>query len=244
MFQFVKTNMAMIELKEVSKIYENGGVVTNALLGVDLKIEKGEFVALMGPSGSGKSTLMHIMGFLDRLTHGEYFFNGRDVSKLSDDELAKSRRDQAGFIFQFFNLLADCTVLENVALPLVYAEVVGEERTKRAKEAVEAVGLTPRSGYLANRLSGGERQRVAIARAIVNNPTVIFADEPTGNLDTKTGAMVLKFLQDLNKEGHTVVMVTHEQEAAEFAGRIIRLRDGKIISDEPNSRVRSDNFYK
>lgn len=236
--------MSLIELKNVSKVYENGGVVTKALTGVDLKIEKGEFVALMGPSGSGKSTLMHILGFLDRLSSGEYFFEDKDVSKFDDDKLAHFRRDQVGFIFQFFNLLADCTVLENVALPLIYAEVAHSERIRRAKEAIEAVGLTPRTDYLANRLSGGERQRVAIARAIVNEPTVIFADEPTGNLDTKTGIMILKFLQDLNKEGHTVIMVTHEQEAAEFSGRIVRLRDGQIISDEKNGHVRREDFSK
>ncbi|MFA6132255.1 MAG: ABC transporter ATP-binding protein [Patescibacteria group bacterium] len=236
--------MALLELRNVGKRYENSGVVTQALIGIDLKIEKGEFIALMGPSGSGKSTLMHILGFLDRLTEGEYFFNGRDASKLSNDELAHLRRDQVGFIFQFFNLLADCTVLENVVLPLVYSEISSIERYKRARAAIEAVGITPRVDYLASRLSGGERQRVAIARAIVNNPAVIFADEPTGNLDTKTGAMVLNFLQELNQKGHTVVMVTHEQEAAEFASRIIRIRDGQIISDNKDHHVRRGNFYK
>lgn len=244
MFQFVNNNMALLELRNVGKRYENSGVVTQALIGIDLKIEKGEFIALMGPSGSGKSTLMHILGFLDRLTEGEYFFNGRDASKLSNDELAHLRRDQVGFIFQFFNLLADCTVLENVVLPLVYSEISSIERYKRARAAIEAVGITPRVDYLASRLSGGERQRVAIARAIVNNPAVIFADEPTGNLDTKTGAMVLNFLQELNQKGHTVVMVTHEQEAAEFASRIIRIRDGQIISDNKDHHVRRGNFYK
>jgi len=240
----VNNNMALLELRNVGKRYENSGVVTQALIGIDLKIEKGEFIALMGPSGSGKSTLMHILGFLDRLTEGEYFFNGRDASKLSNDELAHLRRDQVGFIFQFFNLLADCTVLENVVLPLVYSEISSIERYKRARAAIEAVGITPRVDYLASRLSGGERQRVAIARAIVNNPAVIFADEPTGNLDTKTGAMVLNFLQELNQKGHTVVMVTHEQEAAEFASRIIRIRDGQIISDNKDHHVRRGNFYK
>jgi len=236
--------MSLLELRKVSKRFENGDVITQALVGIDLKIEKGEFVALMGPSGSGKSTLMHILGFLDRLTEGEYFFNGRDAAKLSNDESAYLRRDQVGFIFQFFNLLADCTVLENVVLPLVYAEVPVAERYKRTRAAIEAVGLTPRVDYLANQLSGGERQRVAIARAIVNNPTVIFADEPTGNLDTKTGAMILNFLRELNKKGHTVIMVTHEQEAAEFADRIICIRDGQIISDNNDHRIRRGDFHK
>jgi putative ABC transport system ATP-binding protein len=236
--------MALLELRKVNKIFENGGVTTQALIDVDLQIEKGEFVALMGPSGSGKSTLMHILGFLDRLTSGEYFFNNRDAAKLSDIELAYLRRDQVGFIFQFFNLLADCSVKENVVLPLVYAEVSVKERYQRAEQAIEVVGLTARSEYPANRLSGGERQRVAIARAIVNNPAVIFADEPTGNLDSKTGTMILNFLQELNQKGHTIVMVTHEQEAAEFAGRIIRIRDGQIIADSKNHQVRRGEFFK
>jgi putative ABC transport system ATP-binding protein len=223
--------MAMIELRGVGKQYINDGVVTPALSGVTLNIEKGEFVALMGPSGSGKSTLMHILGFLDHLTEGEYLFRGEDVSRLSADELAAHRRREVGFVFQFFNLLAKSTVLDNVALPLIYSRVVKNERERRAKEALEAVGLGHRLAHLSNQLSGGERQRVAIARAIVHNPTVVFADEPTGNLDTKAGEAVLQIFHDLHKKGHTIVMVTHEQAAAEKAERVIKIRDGRVVID-------------
>ncbi|HBR80182.1 TPA: macrolide ABC transporter ATP-binding protein [Candidatus Uhrbacteria bacterium] len=234
----------MIELHNVGKNYENDGVVTPALAGVTLNIEEGEFVALMGPSGSGKSTLMHILGFLDHLTEGEYRFKGEDVSNLEKDALAMHRRKDVGFVFQFFNLLAKSSVLENVMLPLIYAEVPKAERIKLATKALESVGLGHRLKHLSNQLSGGERQRVAIARAIVHNPAVIFADEPTGNLDTKSGEAILKIFHDLHKAGHTIIMVTHELEAAENAERIVKIRDGKVISDTKNHQRRFGAYHK
>lgn len=244
MLRFVNNNMSLIELRNVGKNYENYGVTTPALSGVSLKIEKGEFVALMGPSGSGKSTLMHILGFLDHLSEGEYFFNNEDVSRLSSDQLASRRRKEVGFVFQFFNLLAKSTVLDNVILPLIYDRVPPAERVKRATAALKAVGLEHRLKHLSNQLSGGERQRVAIARAIVHNPAVIFADEPTGNLDTKSGEAVLKIFHNLHREGHTVIMVTHELEAAENAERIIKIRDGQVISDTKDHQGRMGEYYK
>ncbi|MFH1631863.1 MAG: ABC transporter ATP-binding protein [bacterium] len=234
----------LIELKDLSKKFVNGEVVTPVLHGVTLNIEEGEFVALMGPSGSGKSTLMHILGFLDRLTAGSYMFKGKDVSTLADDELALLRRDEAGFVFQFFNLLANASVIENVMLPMMYSEIARGQRRRKGLEALNEVGLEHRIDHKASQVSGGERQRVAIARALVNNPSVIFADEPTGNLDTKSGLEILKIFQRLNNEGHTIIMVTHEQEAAEFARRIIRIRDGDIISDEKVGKRRTSNFTK
>ncbi len=234
----------LIELEGVTKVFVNGEVVTPALRGVTLDIYEGEFLALMGPSGSGKSTLMHIMGFLDRLTEGSYRFDGRDVSTLSEDELAYMRREEVGFVFQFFNLLPNSSVLENVTLPLIYAKVPRAKRVVKAMKSIKSVGLENRIEHLSNQLSGGERQRVAIARAIVNEPSVIFADEPTGNLDTKSGSKVLEILQKLNKEGHTVVMVTHEEEAAEYAKRILRLRDGKLVSDTRDHKQRTGSYWK
>lgn len=234
---------SLIQLKQLRKDYDNDEVVTKVLRGVDLEIRSGEFVAIMGPSGSGKSTLMHIMGFLDRLTTGQYFFRDKDVSKLDEDELAMMRRSEVGFVFQTFNLLSKSTVLENVVLPLIYeGEPAGKRRTK-ALEVLESVGLTHRIDHLSNQLSGGERQRVAVARALVNEPSVIFADEPTGNLDTKSGVAVLRLLQELHEKNHTIVMVTHEEEAAEFAERIIRVRDGLVVSDS-NGHVKRSNEYR
>lgn len=236
--------MALIDLKKITKDYVNGEVVTSVLHGVSLEIKEGEFVAIMGPSGSGKSTLMHIIGFLDKLTNGQYFFGGKDVSKLSDDQLAEMRKKEVGFVFQFFNLLPRTTVLENVTLPMVYDQTPIEEREKEAVRALSSVGLAHRLKHLSNQLSGGERQRVAIARALVGNPSIIFADEPTGNLDTKSGVEVLRLFQELNKKGHTIVMITHEREAAEFAERIISIRDGQIVEDGNGHTRRTDTFEK
>jgi putative ABC transport system ATP-binding protein len=226
----------MIEVKNITKTYHTGDIALNALKSVDFKIEDGEFVAIMGPSGSGKSTLMHILGALDTPTSGKYFLDGKDVSKFTDDELADIRKDKIGFVFQAFNLLPRTTVLRNVMLPLIYEGVAKEEREKRAKEALKAAGLDE-SHFLhkSNELSGGQIQRVAIARALVNNPTIILADEPTGNLDTKTGEIVLGTFQRLNKENHrTIILITHEQDVALHAERIIHIRDGEIISDTKN----------
>jgi putative ABC transport system ATP-binding protein len=222
----------MIELQNVNKIYENGDVKTQVLCNVSLKINKGEFVAITGPSGSGKSTIMHILGALDTPTSGKYLLEDQDVSELSDDELADIRRNKIGFVFQTFNLLSRSTVLRNVILPLIYAETPLKDREAMAKKALLAAGLDQARWHnLSNQLSGGQMQRVAIARALVNNPAIIFADEPTGNLDTKTGQIVLKTLKDLNeKEGHTIVLITHEQDVAAYAHRIIYVRDGEIVN--------------
>jgi len=223
--------MALIEIKNLSKIYHSENMETPVLHGLNFKIEKGEFVSIMGPSGSGKSTLMHILGFLDTLTDGQYVFDGRDVSKLTDDDLAEMRGNKVGFIFQAFNLLPRSTALENVEMPLLYTKLLPMERTKRAKTLLESVGLGHRLHFTPGQLSGGEKQRVAIARALVNEPDVIFADEPTGNLDSKSGFQVMKILQDLNDEGHTIILVTHEKYTAEHAKRILQIRDGEIIVD-------------
>lgn len=223
--------MSLIEVKNLMKSYDNDGVTTSVLHGVSFKIEKGEFVAIMGPSGSGKSTLMHILGFLDKLSSGSYVFEGRDVSVLEDDQLAEMRSNQVGFIFQAFNLLPRTTVLENVMLPLTYIKMNQAEREKRAKDALVSVGLEHRLNHFSNQLSGGEKQRVAIARSLVNNPSVIFADEPTGNLDSKSGLQVMRILQSLNESGRTIILVTHEKYTADHARRILRMKDGLIIED-------------
>ncbi len=222
----------LIEVKNLKKQYENEEVVTKILHGVTFDIDKGEFVSIMGPSGSGKSTLMHILGFLDTLSEGTFFFEGQDVSTLSDDQLAAMRSKKIGFVFQAFNLLNRSTTLENVMLPLLYTDVPKKERITRATELLNQVGLGHRLEYSPNKLSGGEKQRVAIARALVNNPEVIFADEPTGNLDSKSGLQVMKILQDLNEKGHSIILVTHEKYTAEHAKRIIRLKDGLIEYDK------------
>ena len=223
----------MIEIKNITKSYTMGTESFQALKGVSFTIADGEFVAIMGPSGSGKSTLMHILGALDNPTSGTYFLDGKDVSTLSDDELADIRRDKIGFVFQAFNLLPRTTVLRNVMLPLVYDDVPHEERSARASTALISAGFDESHFlHLSNQLSGGQIQRVAIARALVNNPSLILADEPTGNLDTKTGDIVLGTFQKLNKEhGRTIILITHEQEVAEHADRILFIKDGLLLSD-------------
>ncbi len=231
----------MIECNNITKTYDSGPMETTVLKGISFKIRDGEFVAIMGPSGSGKSTLMHILGALDTPTDGKYILDGYDVSKLSDDELADIRKEKLGFVFQSFNLLPRATVMRNVVLPLVYSGVPQEEREKMARQALENAGLDESHFYYhSNQLSGGQMQRVAIARALVNNPSLILADEPTGNLDTKTGEIVLHTFQDLNKkQNRTVILITHELYVAEHADRIIHIRDGEIVEDKPNHNKRT-----
>lgn len=223
--------MALITVTDLKKDYQTGDVVTPVLRGLNFSIERGEFVSIMGPSGSGKSTLMHILGFLDTLTSGKYLFENKDVSTLTDDELAAMRSSKVGFVFQAFNLLPRASALENVMLPLMYASVPKKEQTERAEKLLASVGLEHRLQNTPGQLSGGEKQRVAIARSLINNPDVIFADEPTGNLDSKSGLQVMKILQDLNGIGHTIILVTHERYTAEHAKRIMQIKDGLITSD-------------
>lgn len=223
----------MLECRGITKIYTNGDQMTTVLKNVSFAVAKGEFVSIMGPSGSGKSTLMHILGALDTPTSGEYFFEGQDVSKLSEDEQSLIRREKIGFVFQSFNLLPRTTALRNVMLPLIYLEVPMAERVERVANAFRAVSLDEaRWEHRSNQLSGGQMQRVAIARALVNDPTLILADEPTGNLDTKTGEKVLETFERLNRElGHTIILITHEDEVAAHADRILSIRDGELVSD-------------
>jgi putative ABC transport system ATP-binding protein len=229
----------MIEIQNVTKIYKSGDNETTALKGVSFTIKDGEFVAIMGPSGSGKSTLMHIIGALDTPTSGKYLLDGKDVSTMSEEQLAEIRKNQIGFVFQAFNLLPRTTVLRNVELPLMYAEVPKIKREALAKKALLSAGMSEdRFSHFSNQLSGGQMQRVAIARALVNNPSLILADEPTGNLDTKTGEIVLGTFQKLNSEGHTVVLITHERDVAEHAQKIILLRDGEIVKQENTHQQR------
>ena len=238
--------MPIIEVKNLERIYLVDGVLTPALRGVSFDINSGDFVAIMGPSGSGKSTLLHILGFLDRHTGGEYYFDGKTMSDYSDKEMAHVRNKKMGFVFQTFNLLPRTTVLENVKLPLLYSGIKESLWNGLALKAIEQVGLSHRINHLSSQLSGGEKQRVAIDRALVNNPQVIFADEPTGNLDSKSGQMIMNILQELNiKDKHTIILVTHETYTAEHAERIIHILDGQIDSDKTvDHRRTSDHFAK
>lgn len=231
----------LIKVENLTKEYVSGEVVTKVLHGLSFNIEQGEFVSIMGPSGSGKSTLMHILGFLDKATSGVYEFEGRNVTKLDDDELAALRNEKIGFVFQAFNLLPRTTVLDNVKLPLTYSKNK-KDIEKRAKEVLASVGLGHRLNYFTNQISGGEKQRVAIARALVNNPSVLFADEPTGNLDSKSGVQIMEILQHLNNAGNTIILVTHETYTSEHAKRIIQIKDGMIEDDYlvRNRRIAKD----
>lgn len=223
---------SLIKVRDLAKIYQIGTQEVHALRSIDLDILKNEFVALMGPSGSGKSTLMNIIGCLDTPSRGSYFLNGQDVSNMEDDELAEVRNREIGFVFQTFNLLPRYSALENVALPLIYKGVSKSERQQRAKEVLNHVGLGDRVDHKPNELSGGQRQRVAVARALVNKPAIILADEPTGNLDTKTSYEIMALFDEIHAQGNTIILVTHEEDIAEHARRIVRLRDGLVEKDE------------
>lgn len=239
--------MSLIEVRNLEKAYDDGGETsTIALKGISLDISEGEFVAIMGPSGSGKSTLLHILGFLDRHTKGSYKFNGKTIDEFTDEEMARVRNREMGFVFQAFNLLPRVSVLENVKLPLMYSGIPEKQWNKLASDAIESVGLSHRLNHLASKLSGGEKQRAAIARALVMNPKVIFADEPTGNLDSKSGQTVMKIIRDLNEiHKHTIVLITHETYTAEHAKVIIKLKDGEIESNKKVlDRHKSDEYSK
>ena len=224
--------MALIETRDLWKTYVMGSEEIHALRGVSIQIERGEYVAIMGPSGSGKSTLMNLIGCLDTPSKGTYLLNGKQVGSMNDNELARIRNEEIGFVFQTFNLLPRASALQNVELPLVYAGVAGRERQDRAKTALQKVELGERMAHRPNELSGGQRQRVAIARALVNNPSILLADEPTGNLDTKTGTEIMALFARLHQAGNTIVLVTHEPDVAAFAHRVIHVRDGQVEKDE------------
>jgi putative ABC transport system ATP-binding protein len=227
----------IIDIKGITRDFQLGSETVNVLKGIDLVINKGEYVALMGPSGSGKSTLMNILGCLDTPTSGSYILNGKQVSEMHDDELAEIRNKEIGFVFQTFNLMPRTTALDNVALPMVYAGFSKEERNKRATEVLSQVGLADRMDHKPNQLSGGQRQRVAVGRALVNKPSIILADEPTGNLDSKTSVEIMKLFGEIHSNGNTVILVTHEEDIAAHAHRIIRLRDGIIENDIQNKEI-------
>jgi putative ABC transport system ATP-binding protein len=230
----------VISIKNLNKSYKMGSYVLPVLKNLNFNVEKGEFVALMGPSGSGKSTLMNIIGCLDSFDSGDYFINGHNVANLSDNELAGIRNKEIGFVFQTFNLLPRYTALDNVALPLIYAGIGKKERTERAKEVLIQVGLEDRMHHKPNELSGGQRQRVAVARALANNPSILLADEPTGNLDSKTSDEIMELFSIIYKNGNTIILVTHEEDIAKHAKRIVRLRDGMVESDEKNKDFNSN----
>jgi putative ABC transport system ATP-binding protein len=222
----------MIRTENLTKTYQMGSTEVHALQGVSMEISRNEYVAIMGPSGSGKSTLMNLIGCLDTPTSGSYWLNGKLVSELNDDELARIRNKEIGFVFQTFNLLPRATALHNVELPLVYSGVPSKERTERARKSLELVELSDRVNHKPSELSGGQRQRVAVARALVNNPSIILADEPTGNLDSKTGVEIMKLFGKLHADGNTIILVTHDRDVAAYARRVISIRDGRVASDE------------
>jgi putative ABC transport system ATP-binding protein len=226
----------LIDIRDITKVYEMGQEKVHALSGVTLAVRRGEYLAIMGPSGSGKSTLMNLIGCLDTPTSGSYILNGREVGTMSDDELAAIRNQEIGFVFQTFNLLPRTNAIQQVELPLVYSGLARKERRERALRALEAVGLSDRMNHHPSELSGGQRQRVAVARALINDPSILLADEPTGNLDSQTGAEIMALFDDLNARGNTIVLVTHEEDIAAHARRIVRLLDGKIRDDGPNER--------
>jgi putative ABC transport system ATP-binding protein len=233
--------MNIIETRQIAKRYVMGTEVVDALKSISISVQKGEYVAFMGPSGSGKSTLMNIVGCLDSPTSGQYILNSQDVSSMDENELAEVRNKEIGFVFQTFNLLPRQTSLENVALPLIYAGYSKADRIEKAMQALQSVGLEKRAGHRPNELSGGQRQRVAVARALVNDPSILLADEPTGNLDTKTSYEIMDLFDQIHSKGNTVIMVTHEEDIAEYAHRIIRLRDGLMETDRANTNIRKAN---